>query len=138
MATEQSYYGIGVSSGVAIGTAHLFKQETTAVPQRTIAAEQVEPEYARFLEALQASREQVVSVRKRVAGEVGEEQAKIFDFQIRDFSAYAVALHGKSSSTPAQQEWAIGAVRKPVVDQARADRVWEVVKAYDGAYEMRP
>ena len=82
MAAEQSYYGIGVSPGVAIGTAHLFKQETTAVPQRTITAEQVEPEYARFREALQASREQVVSVRKRVAGEVGEEQAKIFDFQI--------------------------------------------------------
>jgi len=82
VAAEQSCYGLGVSPGVAIGTAYLFKQETTAVPERTITAEQVEPEYARFLEALQASREQVMSVRKRVAGEVGEEQAKIFDFQI--------------------------------------------------------
>jgi acyl-CoA dehydrogenase len=63
---------------------------------------------------------------------------QIFDFQIRDFSGYAVALHGKPSSTPAQQKWALGAVRKPVVDKARFDRVWEQVKAYDGAYEMRP
>ena len=63
---------------------------------------------------------------------------QIFDFQIRDFSAYAVALHGKSSSTQAQQDWAIGAVRKPVADEARAGRVWELVRAYDGAYEMRP
>lgn len=63
---------------------------------------------------------------------------QIFDIQIRDFSAYAIALHGKPSSTPAQQEWALGAVRKPVADSARFDRVWAQVRGYDGAYEMRP
>ncbi|AKK25799.1 acyl-CoA dehydrogenase family protein [Mycobacterium sp. EPa45] len=63
---------------------------------------------------------------------------QIFDVQVRDFSAYAVALHGKTSSTSAQQEWALNAVRKPVTDAARFDRVWEQVKAYDGAYAMRP
>jgi acyl-CoA dehydrogenase len=62
----------------------------------------------------------------------------IFDFQIRDFSTYAVALHGKPSSTQAQQDWALGAIRKPVSDADRFGRVWERVKAYDGAYEMRP
>jgi acyl-CoA dehydrogenase len=63
---------------------------------------------------------------------------QIFDFQIRDFSTYAVALHGKPSSTQAQQDWALGAIRKPVSDADRFGRVWERVKAYDGAYEMRP
>jgi len=63
---------------------------------------------------------------------------QIFDFQLRDFSAYAVALHGKPSSTPAQQEWALAAVRRPVADADRFARVWAQVKAYDGAYEMRP
>lgn len=63
---------------------------------------------------------------------------QIFDVQVRDFSGYAVALHGKSSSTPAQQEWALSAVRKPVTDTDRFDRVWGQVSAYDGAYEMRP
>jgi acyl-CoA dehydrogenase len=63
---------------------------------------------------------------------------QIFNVQIRDFSQYAVALHGKPSSTPAQQDWAIAAVRKPVGDTDRFDRVWQQVKAYDGAYEMRP
>jgi acyl-CoA dehydrogenase len=38
----------------------------------------------------------------------------------------------------AQQEWALSAIRKPVADVARFDRVWEQVVAYDGAYEMRP
>ncbi|MFG1932185.1 acyl-CoA dehydrogenase family protein [Mycobacterium sp. NPDC048908] len=63
---------------------------------------------------------------------------QIFDFQIRDFSGYAVALHGKPSSTQAQQDWALAAIRKPVSDADRFDRVWQRVKAYDGAYEMRP
>jgi acyl-CoA dehydrogenase len=62
----------------------------------------------------------------------------IFDFQIRDFSTYAVALHGKPTSTSAQQDWALGAIRKPVPDADRFNRVWERVKAYDGAYEMAP
>ncbi|MGH3633231.1 acyl-CoA dehydrogenase family protein [Mycobacterium sp.] len=61
---------------------------------------------------------------------------QIFDFQIRDFSAHAVALHGKASSTAEQQQWALSAVRKPVTDEQRFDRVWEQVKAHDGAYAM--
>jgi acyl-CoA dehydrogenase len=63
---------------------------------------------------------------------------QIFGFQINDFNTYAVALQGKPTSTPAQQAWAIGAIRKPVADAARFDRVWERVRAYDGAYEMAP
>jgi acyl-CoA dehydrogenase len=63
---------------------------------------------------------------------------QIFEVQIRDFSGYAVALHGKSRSTAAQQDWALAAVRRPAIDPDRFDRVWQQVQAYDGAYEMRP
>jgi acyl-CoA dehydrogenase len=63
---------------------------------------------------------------------------QIFDIQIRDFSAHATTLHGKPSSTSAQQEWALSAICKPVTDAHRFDRVWEQVRAYDGAYQMRP
>ena len=61
---------------------------------------------------------------------------RIFDVQIRDFSGYAVALYGKPTATPEQQEWALGAIRRPVVDAGSVDRVWQQVKALDGAYEM--
>lgn len=63
---------------------------------------------------------------------------QIFDVQVRDFSGYAVALHGKTSSTAAQQQWALEAVRKPVADAERFDRMWQQVRAFDGAYSMRP
>jgi len=61
---------------------------------------------------------------------------RIFDFQIRDFSGYAVSLYGKPSATAAQQEWALGAVRRPVADTESFDRVWQQVKSLDGAYVM--
>ncbi len=46
---------------------------------------------------------------------------QVFDFIVRDFSAYAVALHGRAASTDEQQAWAVEQIRKPVVD-ARAFR----------------
>lgn len=61
---------------------------------------------------------------------------RIFDFQIRDFSGYAVDLYGKPSATPEQQQWALGAVRRPVADTGVFDRVWQQVQALDGAYTM--
>ncbi len=61
---------------------------------------------------------------------------QIFDVLVRDFSAYAVELHGRASSTEAQQAWALEQIRKPVVDPGRFTRVWEQVTALAGAYEM--
>ncbi|GAB2635997.1 acyl-CoA dehydrogenase family protein [Nocardia goodfellowii] len=62
---------------------------------------------------------------------------QIFDFQIRDFNGYATTLYGKPSTTAAQREWAVGALRTPLADRDRFDRVWNQVASYDGAYEMR-
>ncbi len=63
---------------------------------------------------------------------------QIFDVMVRDFSAYAVALHGRTSTTGAQQAWALENVRKPVVDEDRFASVWEKARTLAGAYEMRP
>ncbi|MGW6930682.1 acyl-CoA dehydrogenase family protein [Lentzea sp. NPDC054927] len=63
---------------------------------------------------------------------------QIFDVLVRDFAGYATALHGKPSSTEAQQQWALSQIRKPNVDQARFDAVWQQVVALSGQYEMRP
>ncbi|MEU5919702.1 acyl-CoA dehydrogenase family protein [Streptomyces sp. NPDC047141] len=63
---------------------------------------------------------------------------ELFAVLVRDFSAHAVELHGKDSATEQQQLWALGAVRRPVVDEARSARVWQRVEALAGAYEMTP
>lgn len=63
---------------------------------------------------------------------------QLFDVFVRDYSAYAVTLHGKTSSTPEQQRWALDHVRKPIVDEARFERVWTEARSLAGTYEMRP
>ncbi|MEU4066263.1 acyl-CoA dehydrogenase family protein [Streptomyces wedmorensis] len=63
---------------------------------------------------------------------------ELFAVLVRDFSAHAVELHGKDSATEQQQLWALGAVRRPVVDEARSERVWQRVEALSGTYEMAP
>lgn len=63
---------------------------------------------------------------------------QIFDVLVRDFSAYAAELHGKTSSTEAQQAWAKEAITRPAVDRDRFNAVWEKTRALAGGYEMRP
>ncbi len=63
---------------------------------------------------------------------------QVFDVLVRDFSTYAVSLHGKASSTKAQQQWALDHVRKPASEPERYARVWAEVHGLAGAYEMRP
>lgn len=62
---------------------------------------------------------------------------QIFDVLVRDFSAYAVELHGKTSATPAQADWARAAITRPAVDGERFDSVFGTVRALAGTYEMR-
>ena len=60
----------------------------------------------------------------------------VFETLVRDFSTTAIELHGKASSTAGQQQWALESVRKPVIDEPRADRVYAEVRALAGTYVM--
>jgi len=60
----------------------------------------------------------------------------VFETLVRDFSTTAIELHGKASSTDAQQRWALDSIRKPVIDEPRADRVYAEVRALAGTYVM--
>jgi acyl-CoA dehydrogenase len=62
---------------------------------------------------------------------------RVFDFLVRDFSKFALQLYSKTSSTTRQRLLCRRMIRKPVVDQARFERVWEKhVVALEGAYRM--
>jgi acyl-CoA dehydrogenase len=64
---------------------------------------------------------------------------QIFDFMVRDFSKFALQLYSKTSSTDAQMGGCLKMIRKPVVDEARFQRVWqnEVLSLTD-TFEMNP
>ncbi|MFH9298678.1 acyl-CoA dehydrogenase family protein [Streptomyces sp. NPDC017520] len=79
---------------------------------------------------------QLILEQARLTGLDEELLDELFAVLVRDFSAHAVELHGKDSATEDQQNWALGAVRRPVVDAARSARIWQRVEALSGAYEM--
>lgn len=81
---------------------------------------------------------QLVLEQAKITGTDAAVLDQIFDVLVRDFAGYATALHGKPSSTEAQQRWALAQIRKPHVDQARFDAVWQQVVQLSGQYEMRP
>jgi len=64
---------------------------------------------------------------------------QMFDFMVRDFSKYALQLYSKPSSTDKQMELCLKMIRKPNVDQARYEKVWnDFVYALKDTYEMNP
>jgi len=64
---------------------------------------------------------------------------QIFDVFVRDFSRYAVDIHGKATSTQPQKDQALKMIKSPVADteqfeQVLRDHVYSLVDAY----EMNP
>ena len=82
---------------------------------------------------------QLIIEKTRMDGGADDLLEQIFDFMVRDFSKYALQLYSKTSSTAEQMEGSLKMIRKPVVDEARFQRVWqqEVLSLAD-SYEMNP
>ena len=63
----------------------------------------------------------------------------IFDVMVRDFSKYALQLHGKPTCTDAQSAACLDMIRKSAFDTEAYDRVWnEHVYSLRDVYEMNP
>ncbi|MDB4278288.1 acyl-CoA/acyl-ACP dehydrogenase [Deltaproteobacteria bacterium] len=63
---------------------------------------------------------------------------QIFDFMVRDFSRHALNLYSKPSSSEKQMECCLKMIRKPVLDDARYQRIWQQVHDLRDEYEMNP
>ena len=62
---------------------------------------------------------------------------QIFDVLVRDFSRFAVQLHGKPGSSEPQMRHCLRMIRKPVAAPTRTDRVWHThVHALRDEYQM--
>ena len=64
---------------------------------------------------------------------------QVFDVFVRDFSRFAVQLHGKPRTTKEQAECCLRMIRRPAPGDERFARVWaDRVHALRDAYEMSP
>lgn len=71
--------GIPAAPGVAIGKAVLFDSEELLIPKRAITEAEVSAEVARLEEALDQTRHQLLAIQQRLAEEMGDEHAQIFN-----------------------------------------------------------
>jgi len=80
--SEIALKGIGVSPGIAVYTARLLTPNTDKVVERSISADEIPGEIARFEDALIATHDQIKHIQKQVAEVLGDEHASIFDAHI--------------------------------------------------------
>jgi phosphotransferase system enzyme I (PtsI) len=79
---EKFYNGVGVSAGIAFGTAHLIETGLRQVPEYRISAQLVDEEITRFNKALSRARRQITKLKQKsnaLAGATAEELGLLFD-----------------------------------------------------------
>lgn len=67
-ARERVFTGLGVSSGIGIGTAHVRESGVIQVPEYRIPAKRLAAECVRFQEAVEHARRQVAGLRLKIEG----------------------------------------------------------------------
>lgn len=76
------FNGIAVVPGIAMGRVALKFRQTQVLSDRTISQPEVEREHERLAEAVRLSKSQLLEARAKVASEIGELEATIFDAHI--------------------------------------------------------
>lgn len=71
--------GIPASGGIAIGPAYLWIKEEFVIPRQGIADGEIAGQIQIFEEALIKTRREILDLQKKIAGEMGQTEAEIFD-----------------------------------------------------------
>lgn len=75
----KEYQGIGVSPGIAIGKVFvLHSGESFNLPKRVVGPDQISNEIARFEEALTRTRNEILTIRRKLSDQIGRESSDIF------------------------------------------------------------
>lgn len=79
MSGPRVHRGIGVSPGIAIGKALVVEVRRPRPQRQTLEAAEVPAEVARLRQTLELSRSQIQEIQQRIARELGEQYARIFE-----------------------------------------------------------
>lgn len=71
--------GIAAAPGISIAKAHKIGKEELDVPKLAIGVEAIPLQIQLFEEALIATRKEIIELQKRIAQDMGQEEAQIFD-----------------------------------------------------------
>jgi phosphotransferase system enzyme I (PtsI) len=102
--------GVPASRGIVIGHALLLSGSASDEGQRKqIEARDVEPEIARLLKAIGVTREQLLDLKRKVAVEIGQKQAEIFNAHLLflDDPTFMVETQEMVRKQRTSAEWAV-------------------------------
>ncbi len=71
--------GIPAASGIAYGPAFILDSQEFIVPKRIISDDEIESEIARFQEALDQTRREILDIKNRIEKDLGAAHAQIFE-----------------------------------------------------------
>src|SRR3989338_2474886 len=71
--------GVPASLGIAIGKAHIVKEENILIEQKEIPPEKIKAEVKRFKEALEKTRLDLDGIRSKILTVLGKNHAKLID-----------------------------------------------------------
>ena len=71
--------GIPASGGIAMGPAYLWTKEEFVIPKQGISDEQIAVQIQLFEEALIKTRREILDLQKKIANDMGQTEAEIFD-----------------------------------------------------------
>lgn len=77
--SEKRFAGIGVSPGIVTGKIYVYGKNELPVSHRTITPDEVNLEITRLEQALKTTRQQLQEIQKRIAHDLGEVDAALFD-----------------------------------------------------------
>jgi len=112
--------GIAAASGISIGPAHKLGKEEFIIPKTEIRQEDIPLQIQLFEEALIKTRKEIIDLQKRIASEMGQEEAQIFD-------AHLLVLEDRM-------------LIEEVISRLKKEQVWvpyifsEVLKKYVGVF----
>jgi len=68
----RTLYGIGVSPGIVVATAKVFRRQSSSAAWRRLTAKRIEPEVARFMTAVARAEQELKQLRGRIATDLGD------------------------------------------------------------------
>jgi phosphotransferase system enzyme I (PtsI) len=114
--------GIGVSSGVVIGTAVVLDAEDLLVPKRTIPDDKIDDEIGRLHQALKESTVDLNQLRDQVTDSHGKDIGGIFDFHLGILKDKALInqITGEIRQQKTTAEYAVSLVTRRYANQFAA------------------
>jgi phosphotransferase system enzyme I (PtsI) len=127
---ERVLRGLGVSPGIAIGTAYVVESRTFQIPEYEITAEQVAEERARFHEAAARARRQILKLKGK-ASVLPESAAEDVGFLL---DAHLAMLGGSRLTRGVEQRIAEQRINAEAAVQAEIDKIAHSFEHMEDAY----